>query len=207
MERAPTAIVIVAAVIGTAHCDPADPAAAFDGFEAPAEMPRSSWPAQWEEPDRWPVAETEPLSSERAGLARSSQDALEYERLEASIGSSATTSATGDDGTTYVAGIFSGALRIGSSVLTSHGGDDVFLASVAPDGRIAWSRAVGSKGKESGAKVSFEDGRVKLVAMTDGAVDCGRGPLQTWSSEAFFLCTFAPDGDPIDGASFPTGRR
>lgn len=197
MERARTAIVVVAAVTGTAHCGPADPGAVVDRFDAAAEMPRCSWAARWEEPDPWPVAEAQALSTARAGL----------ERLDANIGSSVTTSATGDDGTTYVAGIFSGALRIGSSVLTSHGGDDVFLASVARDGGIAWSRAVGSKGKESGAKVSFEDGRVKLVAMTDGAVDCGRGPLQTWSSEAFFLCTFAPDGDPIDGASFPTGRR
>jgi len=128
------------------------------------------------------------------------------ERLETSVGSSVTTTASAADGTTYVAGIFSGAIRFGSSVLTSHGADDVFLARIRPDGGVAWARAVGSKGTESGAKVDFDDGRVKLLAMTDGAVDCGRGPLKTWDSEAFFLCTFAVDGDPIDGASFPTGR-
>ena len=143
------------------------------------------------------MTEAQALQGERAAL----------ERIEALRSSSVTSTASADDGSSFVSGTFSGALRFGSTILTSQGGDDVFLARVGPDGDVAWARAVGSRGKEREPNVSFEDGRVKLLAMTDGAVDCGRGPLQTWSSEAFFLCTFEPDGEPIDGASFPTGRR
>ena len=195
VERA-RSVVVVMAVIGSAHCGPSDPTEGVDALVVPAAMPRSSWAAQWAEPESW-------LSEDERAI----QDALEYERHAVNLGSSVTTSATAGDGSRYVAGTFSGVVRVGATVLTSHGGDDVFLARIGSDGQIGWARAVGSKGKESGAKVDFDDGRVKLVAMTDGAVDCGRGPLQTWSSEAFFLCTFAPDGTPIDGASFPTGRR
>ncbi len=115
-------------------------------------------------------------------------------------------SATGPDGSHYVARIFSGTFRIGTVMLRSRGGADVLLARIRPEGTVAWARAVGSQGDESNPRVSFSDDSVKLVAMTDGAVDCGQGPLNTWSSETFFLCTFEPDGTPINSASFPTGR-
>ena len=120
--------------------------------------------------------------------------------------SNGSSTATAPDGSRYVARVFSGSIRIGGTVLTSRGGADVFIARIRPDGTVAWARAVGSDGDESSPKVSFSDGRVKLVAMTDGAVDCGQGLLNTWSSESFFLCTFATDGTPINSASFPTGR-
>jgi len=197
MQRARTVIVLVATVTGAAHCDSAVPTEESGRLEPADEVLPPPWRARWEEPERPPMTEAQALQGERAAL----------ERIEALRSSSVTSTASGDDGSSFVSGTFSGALRFGSRILTSQGGDDVFLARVGPDGDVAWARAVGSRGKEREPNVSFEDGRVKLLAMTDGAVDCGRGPLQTWSSEAFFLCTFEPDGEPIDGASFPTGRR
>jgi hypothetical protein len=129
------------------------------------------------------------------------------DRLDKAASTNVSSTATADDGSRYVAGVFSGSIVIGTFVLTSHGGDDVFVARLRPDGTVDWAHAVGSRHDERAPKVSFSDGRVKLVAMTDGAVDCGQGPLNTWSSETFFLCTFAQNGAPINGASFPTGRR
>lgn len=126
--------------------------------------------------------------------------------LEDAWRSDGASSATGPDGSRYIARVFSGRLWIGATVLQSRGGTDVALARVRPGGALAWARAIGSDGDESDPRVSFSDDSVKLVAMTDGAVDCGQGLLNTWSSEAFFLCTFAPDGAPIYSASFPTGR-
>ncbi len=196
MERARTVIIgfaVLAVVAGGAHCGPVAPDNGIESLELPDEV-------RWLDATR---AVNDP--SVRLQLDTNREDHLR--RAVASVDSRVTSSATGPHGTRYVAGIFSGALRMGEAVVSSHGGDDVFLARIGAEGDVVWARAVGGKGDESGAKVSFEDGRVKLLAMTDGAVDCGRGPLQTWSSEAFFLCTFAPDGAPIDGASFPTGRR
>lgn len=197
MEQIALATLAIAAVAATIHCGPLEPTAETELSEPPAEVPRARWAARWAaEPERWPVMEVGGSLAERGAL----------ERFETEVGASVASTASAADGTRYVAGIFSGALRVGATFLASRGGDDVFLARIRPDGGIAWARAVGSKGRESGAKVDFEDGRVKLLAMTDGAVDCGRGPFKTWSSEAFFFCTFGPDGEPIDGASFPTGR-
>jgi hypothetical protein len=121
-------------------------------------------------------------------------------------GSRITSSVTAPDGSRYVAGEFSGRFAFGGEVLTSRGGSDLFVAHILPDGTVAWVHAIGSPRTESGARISFEDGRVKLVAMSDGAVDCGKGPLSTWTTEAFFLCTFGANGAPLNGASFPTGR-
>lgn len=131
------------------------------------------------------------------------------DRLEASGDSSKLVSSTttGDDGSRYVAGVFAGTLVVGGVLLTSHGGDDIFVARLWPSGSVDWAEAIGSKRDERDPKVSFSDGRVKLVGMTSGAVDCGRGPLNTWSTETFFLCTFDTDGTPKSGATFPTGRQ
>jgi hypothetical protein len=116
------------------------------------------------------------------------------------------TSADGDDGSRYVAGVFSGTLFLDGVSLRSHGGDDIFVARLGPRGRALWAHAVGSPYDEASPKVSFEDGHVTLVGMTGGAVDCGQGPLGTWSSETFFVCTFDPRGEPLNGGAFPTGR-
>ena len=116
-------------------------------------------------------------------------------------------SARGDDGATYVAGLFSGTLTSGDFRLQSHGYQDVYLARIERDGRVAWARAVGSKREERDPRVTFEDGEVKLFAFTDGQVDCGRGPLgRTWSSPMFFFCVFERSGQAKSGGTFPTGN-
>jgi hypothetical protein len=127
--------------------------------------------------------------------------------LEEGRSSVVTSSADDADGSHYVTGVFSGTIAIGAVLLESQGGKDIFIARLRPDGTVIWAQAIGSKNDEGGPKVTFSDGRVKLVGMTSGPVDCGQGPLNTWSTETFFLCTFGADGEPINGASFPTGRR
>ena len=65
---------------------------------------------------------------------------------------------------------------------------------------------MGSAKSESGPRVSLDDGRVSVVGLTAGEMDCGGGPLPTWSSQTFFLCLFGQtDGDSVGGGSFPTG--
>lgn len=199
MNRARAAVVVIAAVSAAVHCGSeglATGEGSEDSHEASAELSLARDGARW--------TELEPELAHE--LSASVRELLASDRFEAGLGGTVTTSASARDGTRYVAGVFSGAIRVGGTRLMSRGSDDVFLARVQAAGHVAWARAVGSEGKESGAKVAFEDGHVKLMAMTDGAVDCGRGPLRTWDSEAFFLCTFEADGAPRGGASFPTGR-
>lgn len=120
--------------------------------------------------------------------------------------SEVTSTAPGADGSRYVAGVFKNKVVKGHFMLSSKGGDDVFLAHVLSDGTVAWARSIGSRGAESGPRVTFADGEVKVLAVTDGAVNCGRGSLARWSTEFFFFCTFDSEGKPLNGATFPTGR-
>jgi hypothetical protein len=110
------------------------------------------------------------------------------------------------DGSRYVVGVFSGIVRTGDIVLQSRGGDDVFLARLLPDGTVDWARAIGSQDDERAPRVELDAGRLSVIAMTRGTVDCGGGELRSFSGEAFFMCTFDERGKPLTGAAFPTGR-
>jgi hypothetical protein len=111
------------------------------------------------------------------------------------------------DGAIYEAGTFAGAVLLDGERLQSKGGDDVFLVKWNADGSRAWVRAVGSQAHESAPRVGdVEDGRVKLIGMTQGEMDCGSGPLPTWTSQTFFFCVFdSDDGAWLAGGTFPTG--
>ena len=116
-----------------------------------------------------------------------------------------TTTARGDDDALYAAGTFRGTMTLGTDTLTSKGGDDVFLVRFDPDGAIAWTRAVGSVRAERQPRVTFAGGKVRLLAQTEGEVDCGSGAMGKWSSEMFFFCLFDTDGAAMGGGTFPTG--
>jgi hypothetical protein len=116
-----------------------------------------------------------------------------------------------DSGATYWAGVFVGRIRGGGAVLVSHGDADVFVVKQAPDGAIDWAVSVGSAARESSPRVTLEtadSGRdVVLLGLTRGAMDCGRGPLPTWSSDTFFMCIFSGlNGASTAGGVFPTGN-
>jgi hypothetical protein len=118
-----------------------------------------------------------------------------------------TSRAVGDDGATYVTGTFSGKLLLGQRKFLSRGADDVFLTRVEPDGTIAWAITIGSERNERAPNVTFEEGRVKLIALTRGEVDCGAGPMAVWSSAMFFYCAFgAEEGEMLLGLTMPTGE-
>jgi hypothetical protein len=116
------------------------------------------------------------------------------------------TSVPGEGGKTYVAGVFSGWFRADGTVVQSRGGDDIFVARLSKEGGVDWVRSVGSIEDERAPRLKLDDGRLTLVAMTKGAVDCGRGDLRTFDTETFFVCTFEEDGTPLGGGAFPTGR-
>jgi hypothetical protein len=127
-----------------------------------------------------------------------------------------TSTAAGSGGSRYVAGTFAGAITAGASVMTSRGGDDVFVARIDPDNQLVWIRTAGSSRTERGPTVLVEDDRIKVIAVTRGEIDCGGEPQDArdsraprpynmWTTEMFFLCVFDPDGAWIEGSVFPTG--
>lgn len=117
-----------------------------------------------------------------------------------------TSSAYDDLGNRYATGTFVGVLSIGNTVIRSRGDKDVFLLKLDSAGAFQWVRAVGSASAESAPRVTLEStGRISVIGMTNGEMDCGSGPLPTWSSDTFFLCIFGRDGAALSSGVFPTG--
>jgi hypothetical protein len=119
-----------------------------------------------------------------------------------------TSTVTDLEGASYATGTFEGLIVVGHKALQSRGDKDVFLVKVDRSGQLEWARAVGSGMAETGPRVTLEDGtnRVHLVGTTKGRMDCGDGPLSSWSSDTFFFCVFGgTDGASIAGGVFPTG--
>lgn len=120
-----------------------------------------------------------------------------------------TSTVTDASGATYVAGTFTGSVTLGGLKMKSRGEADVFLMKTHADGSPVWARSIGSRARESAPRVTVEadTGRVTVIGMTDGEMDCGDGPLATFA-ETFFLCTFyGRDGASLESAAFPTGRQ
>jgi hypothetical protein len=112
-------------------------------------------------------------------------------------------------GASFATGTFEGRILIGTTVLQSRGDKDVFLLKVDRQGKLLWVRGLGSGLAESGPRVTLDDGdssHIHLIGLTKGKMDCGSGPLPTWSSDTFFFCVFGgADGAPLSGGVFPTG--
>lgn len=119
-----------------------------------------------------------------------------------------TSTVTDASGAWYATGTFRGSIVIGEeAAIFSHGDTDVFLLKANREGRLLWVRAIGSGLAESGPRVTLDDDatHVHLVGTTKGRMDCGSGPLPTWSSDTFFFCVYGGDGAPLSGGVFPTG--
>lgn len=119
-----------------------------------------------------------------------------------------TSTVTDTSGASYATGTFEGRVIIGGIAIQSKGDKDVFLIKIDQEGHFEWVRSVGSGLTESGPRVTLEDGmnRVQIVGTTNGRMDCGSGPLGTWSSDTFFFCVFGgTKGEPVSGGVFPTG--
>jgi hypothetical protein len=118
-----------------------------------------------------------------------------------------TSSVRGEDGALYAAGTFAGAVTVGGDTFYSKGADDVVLVRLDASGHITWGKSIGSTLAERKPKVTFVDGTVRILAETQGQVDCGSGEMGKWSSEMFFYCLYDPDGTALGGGTFPTGEQ
>jgi hypothetical protein len=114
------------------------------------------------------------------------------------------------DGSRYTVGTFSGTLVLGDFTLSSRGLTDILLMKQDIGGHVVWAISAGSPSDERSPRFRIQEdgtGSVSIVALTNGGVDCGAGPLPQWGDDALFLCHFRQaDGVLLDGASFPSGK-
>jgi len=194
---------LVAAAVGI-HCSapaesPGTSAPELAGVEAPAPSPgHGSEPQPAQAPLSAEPKEPDPLALATPDVSVFLRDA-ETTRVTSTIVDSTS-------GATYAAGTFLNHVVIGGTLLESRGDKDVFVLKIDANSGFEWVRAVGSAYADTEPRLSLEGTKVNVIGMTEGAMDCGKGPLPTWSSATFFFCVFgATDGTSLSGGVFPTG--
>jgi hypothetical protein len=99
-------------------------------------------------------------------------------------------------GDLVVTGYFQGTLDFAGTTLTSHGGYDLLVAKLDPDGHLLWAESFGSSGDDwdNSTGRSAPDGSITLVVHpAEGqAIDFGAGPVG--AGAAFVVVRLASDG-------------
>ena len=182
---------IAFAVLAGVHCSAPGSSDSSDGVtndEVATEEPARAAPVS---------GQTTPHSNPDNGDPRW---AIEAEGLPPTVFTSVV---RGEDGALYAAGTFEGWLTVGDDTLKSRGAEDVVLVRLDANGRVAWAKSIGSNRAERSPKVTFAEGKVRILAETDGQVDCGQGDMGHWDSGMFFYCLYDVDGTALGGGTFP----
>lgn len=99
-------------------------------------------------------------------------------------------------GNSYLAGFFTGTLNLGTTNLTSAGGDDLFVAKVSPAGTVLWAAHCGGPGEDRATGVALDpNGDVVVVGWFDNnAVFGTNGAVNLDVNVAAFTLRLSTDG-------------
>ncbi len=108
-------------------------------------------------------------------------------------------------GNVVVAGRFLGTVSFGDRTVTSTGGEDFFLAKLAPDGRAAWVQSYGDIDELQGpAELAVRStGTITLAGYFAGDVDFGTGTLRSNLGRDLFVAKLDPSGNTVWVKQYP----
>ncbi len=120
------------------------------------------------------------------------------------------TAAVDKSGNVALIGSFDESTDLGSGLLTSAGGTDVYLAKLTSAGAPIFSKRFGNLSNQQGNAVAFDiDGNIYLGGSFQGTIDLGGGALTSAGSDDVFLAKLDPKGKQIwarrFGGSSPEG--
>ncbi|MEP7124252.1 MAG: hypothetical protein ABJE95_25215 [Byssovorax sp.] len=93
-------------------------------------------------------------------------------------------------------GAFGGTIDLGSGLLESAGGDDVFVAELDSEGEPRWSKRLGGDGEQIGTAVAVDGGANVIVTGTfEGRLDVGGAPVVSAGGKDVFVVKLDSLGD------------
>jgi hypothetical protein len=114
-----------------------------------------------------------------------------------------------DGSDVIVGGTFAGTLRTGSTVVTSGGRSDGFIAKVRSNGAMAWLRRLGGHESDSVVGVAARDGRIAIGGTAGAEAELGGWPIASGGGGArygeAFLALLDPAGQVAWSKSFGEG--
>lgn len=85
-----------------------------------------------------------------------------------------------DENNVVVTGAFEGTLAVGTEMLRSAGGQDVFVAKLSSDGSVMWGMAAGGPGQDYGSSVAADKyGDMYVTGAFSGTASFGSTTLQS----------------------------
>ncbi len=97
-----------------------------------------------------------------------------------------------------VTGSFGGTIAFGGDLLTSAGGNDMFVAVLDKDGAHVWSKRFGDVAAQVGKAIAFgPTGEVVVAGDNAGALDFGGGALTSAGATDVVVASFDADGTPL----------
>lgn len=99
-------------------------------------------------------------------------------------------------GNIYTIGSFSGTLQVdGQAGITANGAKDAFVCKTSKDGKLLWSKQIGSKGRDFACRMSLSpNGKVYVIGGFDKAADVGRKKAVNLDS-GLYVSQLNPNGD------------
>ena len=104
--------------------------------------------------------------------------------------------ATDKSNNVYIVGSFQGTADFAGMAKASVGGSsDIFLVSLASDGKLRWVKTFGDDKSQSGVSIAADgNGNVYLMAKGAGPIDFGGGTGNSSSASTMFVASFDADG-------------
>jgi hypothetical protein len=101
-------------------------------------------------------------------------------------------------GNVYASGTFSGSVDLGGGLLTSAGGNDIFVLGLDKFGNHLWSKRAGNVGSDLvGSMDVGQDGGVYLTGRFAYSIDFGSGSLTSAGGDDLFAVKLDEFGDPL----------
>ncbi len=86
--------------------------------------------------------------------------------------------ATDASGNAFVTGWFSGSVTLGSTTLTSHGGDDIYVAKLDSNGAVQWAFREGGTGVDRGYGIALDpNGNIYITGQMGGTDTFGTATI------------------------------
>ena len=101
-------------------------------------------------------------------------------------------------GNVYASGTFSGSVDLGGGLLTSAGGNDIFVLGLDKLGNHLWSKRAGDVGSDLVGSMDVDkDGSVYLTGRFAYSIDFGSGELTSAGGDDLFAVKLDEFGDPL----------
>ncbi|MDJ1506873.1 SBBP repeat-containing protein [Xanthocytophaga agilis] len=104
--------------------------------------------------------------------------------------------ATDISGRPYLTGAFSETVTFGSSLVTSHGGTDIFVAKLDDLGSVQWVKQMGDSGNDSGCGIAVDGlGNIFVAGFFVESATLGNLTYTSYGGKEGFLVKLNADGE------------